>query len=830
MKKRLLATLLASLLLAANVLVPLCGGVATRAMASDTVSGGDIPYQESVSQNDFLVSDDSVSQGDVLPDEGGGDEEGPESAGQDDTDNYAHNYIDEHAVRIQNTEADSMVMPDKYNTGAKGSLQKVGLADTVNGIVFLAGSNSTYNVLDFVLKNQDVKGVITFSDLDFSDYPVTVYREDAVERKIKLVFNNCKFSSMRTGRGEYNISYEYNNCTFNSFSGSNATFNYCVFGGHYNDGMVPFRNIAVNNCYFRDFASVPFEEEGELHSDGIQIYGYENVDAENIIYNNCRFEVPPITNEFSNAYVNACIMLQMEYSNAKGIRFSNCTVNGGGYSIYARGAYDKCTLENISFEHIKIGCANKYGAVYPSMSPGVSLSDFTETDALYIGSVWKENGATHLSVTNDTNQERTLVVYTDKARYEYSIPACPRGGQLTSSTTFDALPFDIDIRIEEDCGYLLCFDTTMRGNAKQIRFVNWQSEEVLLNSQVANALYTQQPEVIASGACGKEVSYTLTNTGVLTLSGKGATYSYHSGNRAPWTDYAHYIKTIVVEEGIESLRNQLFSGCSGVTSVVLPESLINIGGRTFAQCFCLLEISFPGSIQTIGEAAFSAVPLQRATYRGTDWNRVQLGKQNERVNGLILGTGIVEEEPEIAPPVVTPPEIPETVVPDIIISQGTSTQEKPLTNQEPAKPQVQAPTQEPAKPQEPVEEQKIAEPQKNVTNREQTKPKAPAKLQEIAEHQEKTELSDTTETQIVLAQKPEVKEEPIVETFVVDEDIPETQTEDKTVQMDEEQVARTSSESVSVAEEKVSVVVIFLSALVISAGGLATVGVIKILK
>jgi hypothetical protein len=113
MKKRLSATLLASLMLAANVLGPLCGGVATRAMASDTVSGGDIQYQESVSQNDFFISDDSVSQGDVLPDEGGGSVEGPESAGQDDTDNYAHNYIDEHAVRVQNTEADSMVMPDK---------------------------------------------------------------------------------------------------------------------------------------------------------------------------------------------------------------------------------------------------------------------------------------------------------------------------------------------------------------------------------------------------------------------------------------------------------------------------------------------------------------------------------------------------------------------------------------------------------------------------------------------------------------------------------------------------------------------------------------------
>lgn len=61
----------------------------------------------------------------------------------------------------------------------------------------------------------------------------------------------------------------------------------------------------------------------------MQIYGYDELDVTNIHFTNCRIEAPaiPIANNMS--YVNACLMVELEYSNAKDISFDNCIINEG---------------------------------------------------------------------------------------------------------------------------------------------------------------------------------------------------------------------------------------------------------------------------------------------------------------------------------------------------------------------------------------------------------------------------------------------------------------------------------------------------------------------
>ncbi|MBQ8729808.1 MAG: hypothetical protein IJY81_01245, partial [Lachnospiraceae bacterium] len=59
---------------------------------------------------------------------------------------------------IKYTNADTLIMPDKYNTGAKGTLTESGLANKIGTIQFAAGNNGTANVLDFYYRNGDVEG------------------------------------------------------------------------------------------------------------------------------------------------------------------------------------------------------------------------------------------------------------------------------------------------------------------------------------------------------------------------------------------------------------------------------------------------------------------------------------------------------------------------------------------------------------------------------------------------------------------------------------------------------------------------------------------------
>lgn len=544
------------------------------------------------------------------------------------------------SILVEPNEYDENIIPDIYNTGAHGTLTKIGINETVGDLYYHSGSSNggTIRVLDFYYRNKDVSGTIVIENVDFSDYNTSLYHADAVDREIKLVFNNCKFAKVSLNRTTTKVSAEFNNCSFIQFTGGNATFNYCNFGGSYTDGMVPFQDVYVNSCLFYDMTS-QIATEGEIHTDGTQIYGYKDVPVKNVYFDNCRFEVPPISNPGSTAYVNACFMLQLEFNSGDNIHLTNSYLNGGGYSVYARTVKDEYPLTNVSIENVKFGCTSKYGKFYTHFDDNVTLKDISNTDSLYIGSVWKDSGKTHFSVTNDTDFERTLTIVTDKGTFTHTIPACPKGDELNDISYAD-MPFDIDISVPSDCGYAVCYDTTF-GNSKQLRFVNWTGNNVYIEQAILDDIAGTET-VIASGSCGKDITYTLTNTGVLTLSGTGATNSYHSAKLSPWSEYNSMIKEIVVEEGITGLGAQLFSGCSGATKVTLPNSLTSIGGLAFAKCTSLVEFTIPANVTSIGNNAFQAVMLQKVYYTGANFDDVTVGSSNTNLITKVSGVPTVD--------------------------------------------------------------------------------------------------------------------------------------------------------------------------------------------
>ena len=77
------------------------------------------------------------------------------------------------------------------------------------------------------------------------------------------------------------------------------------------------------------------------------------------------------------------------------------------------------------------------------------------------------------------------MIATESGNQIVDVEACPTYNELTPDvTTFNDLPFDIDITIDEDSDFVVCYDVT-DGEASadnQIRFVNWSNSPVYRTS------------------------------------------------------------------------------------------------------------------------------------------------------------------------------------------------------------------------------------------------------------------------------------------------------------------------------------------------------------
>lgn len=123
-----------------------------------------------------------------------------------------------------------------------------------------------------------------------------------------------------------------------------------------------------------------------------------------------------------------------------------------------------------------------------------------------------------------------------------------------------------------------------------------------------------------SGRIGDSVYYNYTPGGLLTISGTGPMYNYHStydeerpiSFRYTETELPCYVKKIVIEEGVTTVGDYMFCQFHKTQSIELPSTLISIGVSSFAGCIELTDVKFPKSIVTIKQYAFSKSFFQDA--------------------------------------------------------------------------------------------------------------------------------------------------------------------------------------------------------------------------
>ena len=114
---------------------------------------------------------------------------------------------------------------------------------------------------------------------------------------------------------------------------------------------------------------------------------------------------------------------------------------------------------------------------------------------------------------------------------------------------------------------------------------------------------------VFTGKCGDNLTWTIDNNEVLTISGTGRIPDYNDSssggnNTAPWYGYAYQIKKVVLGSGVQNIGNDAFADCYGMTDITIPDGVTSIGDSAFDGCSALTEISIPGTVCSIGDSAF----------------------------------------------------------------------------------------------------------------------------------------------------------------------------------------------------------------------------------
>lgn len=340
---------------------------------------------------------------------------------------------------------DKVVIPDKYNTGARVST----FTDKTSMVYIEKSSPRTYNGCHFkgqlVVKfgSAYITDALYFKDCKFTNggsYCMTIMNADIQLETNELYFENCEFDGFDSC------------CVSPGFK--RMYFKNCKIHNSKGDGGKGFYHGGYENCYFYDIG-----KSSGAHADGIQT----TAELNGFYMKNCRMDVVTTTENVGNAG-----LFFIQEHDATNVVVKDLMMNGGNYTFYIgtkEGVSPTPVLTNVTGENIKIGAAYTYGKFNASsqFENWATNGTVTDQDKLFVSSVYKgTNGKIKVHVTNYTLGARTLVMVSDEETVTETIPAC-----YSSGHTFDDYPFDLEYEI--DGNYVTCYDTSVSAE-NQIRF------------------------------------------------------------------------------------------------------------------------------------------------------------------------------------------------------------------------------------------------------------------------------------------------------------------------------------------------------------------------
>lgn len=109
---------------------------------------------------------------------------------------------------------------------------------------------------------------------------------------------------------------------------------------------------------------------------------------------------------------------------------------------------------------------------------------------------------------------------------------------------------------------------------------------------------------VASGSCGTNVTWSLDDSGVLTIQGSGNMIMGDSVRKSAWEDYQNQVKTVNFVGEISSISPFAFRGNENIEEIILPDAVNTIGRYAFWGCTNLKSVTFSKNIISIDSTAF----------------------------------------------------------------------------------------------------------------------------------------------------------------------------------------------------------------------------------
>lgn len=117
-------------------------------------------------------------------------------------------------------------------------------------------------------------------------------------------------------------------------------------------------------------------------------------------------------------------------------------------------------------------------------------------------------------------------------------------------------------------------------------------------------------EALGSGSIDGGLSWSLSRSGALTISGSGKMPDFSSvANAAPWDKQKDKIQSVVIESGVQSISGGAFSGCTALEKVSISDTVTQIDLNAFGGCTALAAFEVAEgnkAFLSVGGVLFSA--------------------------------------------------------------------------------------------------------------------------------------------------------------------------------------------------------------------------------
>lgn len=363
--------------------------------------------------------------------------------------------------------------PDRFNTGCDERLLRTMTDSGGYGEASDSQRNFYFDVRENDItinayKNKQAADEVVVRNLNFTKKLMPT-NSDAIYTSCKtVIFENCKFKNVQHNSQRLKLVFKH--CTFNgNVSNGNIELYDCRIEKTLSDAMNPLVNFTAKNVYIRNL--IHTTSTTGAHVDGVQIFGNKNITADNISITNTRFSLPNLQYDGAKTYINAAILMQLEFGNAENVIFKDIILDCGGPWAPCRSSkpllledgtqlYEK----NIKFINMKV--SNHYNKCFfgDYYSDDIIEENITFPGLLYVTSVMHgEDGNTYVIATNNTKEDKKLTVKSGKKIWSFAIPMQPAPIDVYKKEEFASLryydlPFDVICPISEILQSGSCYD------------------------------------------------------------------------------------------------------------------------------------------------------------------------------------------------------------------------------------------------------------------------------------------------------------------------------------------------------------------------------------